>query len=149
MMPHVPQKTTWQIEPTDVVALSNRLADAVGRFVEIVGGRLPAVESSARRSWTPMDGAQPPSCPFVDTWTLAGAADGTEVTLTRTVSSWNENEVSSAAVALRVFVGGDMASVAAHGSGLMCTTVVVRGPDVPGFVELAQEVAGRRASSAS
>lgn len=120
----------WTVQPTDAHAFAASLRSMLPTLFEALGlGPTPALERRTDRRWTPMDGAQPPLCPFTDTTVDAGVdADGTPVDLEVVVNHWNEDEVANAALSLRI---GDRLAISAYsaaGSGRDVDTLRLRRP---------------------
>ncbi len=99
------------IAPTDIELVRSLFADLMPALV----GDTEAVPSTtSRRTWTPMDGAQPPYCPSVDleVTTLSGPLATAVLTWDRAM--WNDDEVARMTAQLTVTpVGGEECSVSA------------------------------------
>lgn len=94
------------IVPIEIGALERRLRDLFAEVAASVGlGHAPVSKTEDRR-WTPMDGAEPPDCPFTDI-SVREASDGSRhLTLTFERAHWNPHEIARASLTL-----------AAHGHG--------------------------------
>lgn len=124
------QWVEWTLQPTDAHAFAASLRSMLPALFEAIGlGSAPALEQWTDRRWTPMDGAQPPWCPFTDTTVDAGVgADGTPVDVEVVLNHWNENEVATAAVSLRIGAHMAISAYRAAGSGRDVDTLRLRRP---------------------
>lgn len=92
--------------PAHVTTLAGRLLAAAPALLDTLGApgaTAPALNTS--RAWSPMDGAQPPWCPWVDHADATLRHGDWTFRVTSSVSHWNEAEVSGAHVALTVTHG--------------------------------------------
>lgn len=99
-------------------AVAQRLRSALPELAAEIGleGVRPVTEST--REWTPMDGAEPPWCPYVDRVTTVVERDGARVSLVIERAHWNDDELARADVRLTVDAPGVAASVSvARGPG--------------------------------
>ena len=124
------------LEPDDALTFAASLRSSLSPLYEALGiGSAPTLEQRTDRRWNPMDGAQPPWCPFTDTTVDAGiGADGTPVEMQVVLNHWNEDEVANASVSLTI---GDRVSISAFradGSGRDVDTVRLRRPTTAGAV---------------
>lgn len=103
----------WSVPAADVHAGAETLRSALPALFEALGfGAPPPLERRTDRRWSPMDGVEPPWCPFVDTTIDEGVgADGTPVAVHVVVNHWNEQEVASASVSLTI---GDRLMISAY-----------------------------------
>lgn len=120
----------WTLTAVDAHTFAASLRSMLPALFEALGlGSLPAMEQRADRRWNPMDGAQPPWCPFTDTTVDEGsAADGTPIDLEVVLNHWNDDEVANASVSLTI---GDRLWVSAYradGSGRDVDTLRLRRP---------------------
>jgi hypothetical protein len=91
-----------------------RIGDVYGELVRLMpslaerAGLDPAGLATSRdRQWHPMDGAQPPNCPFVDMTVLEVRADGVALDLVLERAHWNEDEVARSSVTLALSGAGE------------------------------------------
>lgn len=131
------------IAPTDIELVLSLFTDLMPAIV----GDIDAVPSTtSRRNWTPMDGAQPPWCPFddVDVTTLSGPLATAALTWDRAM--WNDDAPARRTAQLTVTpVDADEYSVSATvGSGFdgtvgsSATHVLLLGtpgPDLQGLLD--------------
>lgn len=84
------------------------LVEAVPDYLEALGVPAPAptLELTTKRTWTPMDGAVEPNCPFTDERRWLGSGDGLEIEISATEAFWNEDEVSNTSASLSVWREG-------------------------------------------
>lgn len=83
------------------------ILDLLPAWFDVLGlGTVPELEHSTDRSWSPMDGAQPPDCPFEDRTTWSAAVDGIEVVIRYRSTHWSEESVSGRAASLLIHSGG-------------------------------------------
>lgn len=121
----------WTLVPTDAHTFASSLRSALPALLEAVGLAAAAtLEQRTERHWNPMDGAQPPWCPFTDTTFDSGLdADGEPIELQVVLNHWNEDEVADASVSLTI---GDRMSVRAFttsaGNGRDVDTLRLRRP---------------------
>lgn len=109
--------------PTETVELSwevvaQRLRSALPALAAAIGldGVRPVTESTLE--WTPMDGAEPPWCPYIDRVTTVIERDGARVSLAIERAHWNDDELARADVRLAVDAPGVAASASvARGPG--------------------------------
>jgi hypothetical protein len=132
----------WQLDPIDVDTLAASMRDAVPTlFAALSLGTGLALDTRTDRTWNPMDGAEPPYCPFTDTTVNTGrSADGTVATLRMVLEHWNDTDVSSATLSLSI---GDLVSISAYGptgGGRTITTVRLYRPTTPAVVDLVAEL---------
>ena len=130
------QWVEWTLTPVDALTFAASLRSSLSPLYEALGiGSAPTLEQRTDRRWNPMDGAQPPWCPFTDTTVDAGiGADGTPVEMQVVLNHWNEDEVANASVSLTI---GDRVSISAFradGSGRDVDTVRLRRPTTAGAV---------------
>ncbi len=141
--PHI---VTVPIAPTDIELIRSRFADLMPALV----GDVEAVPSTtSRRNWTPMDGAQPPYCPFddVDATTLSGPLATAVLTWDRAM--WNDDDPARRTAQLNVTpIDADEYSVSAtvgrgfEGTvGSSTTHVLVLGTPGPDLQALLDELA--------
>ncbi len=128
----------WTLPPTDAHVLAASLRSLLPNLFEALGlGPAPTLERRIDRQWTPMDGAQPPWCPFTDTTVDEGrAADGSSVVVEVVLDHWNEDEVAHASVSARI---GDRVMISAIGklaTGRPVDTLHLRRPTTAQVVAL-------------
>jgi len=77
------------IAPTDIELMRSLFADLMPA---LVGDSEATPSTTSRRNWTPMDGAQPPYCPYddVDVTTLSGPLATAVLTWDRAM--WNDDD---------------------------------------------------------
>jgi hypothetical protein len=111
--------------PRTVDAIAHALIDRLPDLLHRLGGPAgqPAPSPRSERSWTPMDGAQPPWCPFTDRLTAELASDGWRLQVECTRNHWNDEEVANANVSLTVQRGPLLLIVSGYGDG-----AIVEGP---------------------
>ncbi|MEM9132156.1 MAG: hypothetical protein AAF962_05705 [Actinomycetota bacterium] len=77
---------------------------------------------SARRRWSPMDGCQPPWCPYVDEWWREGITEEMRVRISSSASHWNDDDVANCSAGLAIWrhrrAGGEelVCSLGAYGA---------------------------------
>lgn len=135
------------IPPTTIELIRGLLADLMPT---IVGDADALPSTTSRRSWSPMDGAQPPYCPFdvVDVTTMTGPKATAVLTWDRAM--WNDDDPARLTVRLTVTpAGAEEYSVNAtvgpgfEGSiGLAATRLLVLGAVGPELCALMDELAG-------
>jgi len=135
------------IAPTEIELLRGLFADLMPT---IVGAADARPSTTSRRSWSPMDGAQPPYCPFddVDVTTMTGPRATAVLTWDRAM--WNDDDPARLTAQLWVTpAGGDDYSISAtvgpgfEGSiGLAATRLLVLGEVGPELRGLMDELAG-------
>lgn len=123
----------WQLAPVKNSAVLQVFLDLVPVLFTMHGlSRPPALEVSSRRNWNPIDGAQPPDCPYDDQVRHeALASDGRPlVSVHSDQAHWNDNDISNVASHLFVNVHGCRVSAWASGSGDhdACTSLTLRRP---------------------
>jgi hypothetical protein len=120
----------WTMPPTDADTFAASLRSALPALFEALGlGSMPSLERRTDRRWNPMDGAQPPWCPYTDTTVDAGfAADGTAVDLQIVLNHWNEDEVANASVSLTIGDALSISAFASNGGGRAVDTLRLRHP---------------------
>ena len=100
---HVP------IEPREVDEVVDLFRD---RMTVLVGDSGAVATTTTKRTWSPMDGAHPPNCPFedVDTTTVSGPRGEAELTWDRAM--WNEDDPARRSVTLALTpTGGERCAV--------------------------------------
>lgn len=109
------QWVEWTRPPVGAHAFAASLHSTLPSLFEALGlGPAPSLERRTDRRWTPMDGAEPPWCPFTDTTVDAGIADdGSPISLEIVLNHWNEDEIANASVSLTI---GDRVRLSAYGS---------------------------------
>jgi hypothetical protein len=111
--------------PAPASELADRFLAAAPALLEALGAPGATAPGWVRsRTWSPMDGAQPPECPFEDRWTARWAHDGWDVSVSANVARWNEREISNADAGVHV-ARGDTAI--AHVFGAVTNTDAVDG----------------------
>lgn len=110
-----PEWLEWGIADVDVHALAGVLLAALPTlFVALQLGEVPTIETRTERRWNPMDGAEPPFCPFTDTTVHEGASGhGSSIEVSVVLSHWSEDEVASAHLTMSI---GDRLWIGAFGS---------------------------------
>lgn len=88
-----------------------RIAPDVFADLGVTG--VPELARTQRRTWSPMDGAGPPYCPFTDHVEVAGADDTVKVQIQITRNQWSESDMSNASVSIGAWTvgGGHLGSV--------------------------------------
>jgi hypothetical protein len=137
------QWVEWTLTPVDAHTFASSLRSTVPALFEALGlGPEPTLEQRTDRSWTPMDGAQPPWCPFADTTVDAGlGADGTSVELRLVLNHWNEDEVANASVTLTIGDRLSISAFAANGNGRDVDTLRLRRPTTAAVVAVVAALA--------
>ena len=94
------------IRPIEIGALERYLRDAFDKMLAAVGldGATPTVTDD--RAWTPMDHAEPPYCPYVDTSVRSAENPPARLELRFERSHWNDSEIAQATVS--VFAKNDV-----------------------------------------
>jgi hypothetical protein len=122
----------------DVLVVLRRALPSL--VAEATGSDLPGLQEATERRWSPMDGAQPPWCPFTETTELRGALDDATTIVLRTErAQWNEDDVSSVSISLTI---GDQVSVVAFGAtggGNSIRTVRLYRPTTTALVSLVDQ----------
>lgn len=136
----------WSLTPVDAHAFAASLCSFLPALFEAIGlGAAPTLEQRTERRWNPMDGTQPPWCPYTDTTVDAGVgADGTSAELSVVMNHWNDDDVANASVSLAV---GDHLWISAYradGAGRDVDTLRLRRPTTDAVVALVAAVASGR-----
>ncbi len=95
------------LAPTPAVVVHQRLVERwrdVLAALDVVAD--PAPEGRQWRTWSPMDGAQPPWCPFVDEYRATQTVGDLVVELSTSAPHWNDQEPSDPFVLLTVMRAG-------------------------------------------
>lgn len=134
----------------EVVALHDLLRAHLDDFAAAMGVReLPEFERTSEREWSPMDGAFPPHCPFVDQSSLRGRNEAIEVHLAADFAHWNESELARAGTHLHLrLVGGPSFSIGGGadecaGTRAPVTTLHLSLPENSALAESLREVVNR------
>ncbi len=135
------------IAPCEIEVLLRRFRD---RMPVLVGDDAAVATTETERTWSPMDGSQPPNCPYVDLdiTTMQGPLATSELRWDRAM--WNDNEAARRTVTLVVEPhDGERCSVSAtvgagfEGSvGSTATEVLVLGEPWPSVRALIEELIG-------
>ena len=113
-----PSPPTTELAGPSWEAVAQRLRSALPALAAAIGldDVRPVTEST--REWTPMDGAEPPWCPYIDRVTTVIEREGASVRLVVERAHWNDDELARADVRLAVDAPGVAASVSvARGPG--------------------------------
>lgn len=96
------------------------------------------IERSTERSWSPMDGAQPPHCPFSDTIRHEASFGDGEIVVSSTKAQWSENDVSNVSASLLIHTESVRISVSASGRGKggTCASVSIARPTSSAVIEI-------------
>lgn len=141
----------WDIAGIDAHELASALRGALPALFEALWlGESPALVTRTTRTWNPMDGAQPPHCPFTDSTFHEGAtADGTKVVVQVVLEHWNDDDVSNATVSLSI---GDDLSISASsptGGGRSVRSVWLSRPTTAAVVRLVDQLIEPAGSTAT
>lgn len=141
-----PELVTIAIAPTDIERVRSLMT---ALLPDLVGEPYSAPSTTSRRSWSPMDGAQPPYCPYddVDVTTVVGPVATAVLTWDRAM--WNDDDPARLTVQLWVTPAtGDDYSVSAtvgagfEGStGMSATRLLLIGEPGPVLQRLIAELA--------
>lgn len=129
----------WNLEPVNATRLSEQLEALLASLVGLLGTAVvPELKFSTDRSYTPMDGAQPPHCPFTDRTRRRGSQETGAGTLSVEISTehnhWTEDHVANALVSVRISLGDLVLSATFSGQGNTCTSMLMSRPVVPGSI---------------
>ncbi|MFN3257809.1 MAG: hypothetical protein ACE37B_19185 [Ilumatobacter sp.] len=133
----------WAIGPHDAGVLYDAMCHLVPELYAALDlGEVPRTERGRDRHWTPMDGAQPPYCPFTDRFTTRGRdrADGLLVEMV--LEHWNDDDVNSASVTLAVGRDVYVSAFGENGAGRTISRVRLYRPLTPAAVEVVSRLAG-------
>jgi hypothetical protein len=141
-----PLLVTVEITPTDIDLVRSLFVDLMP---SLVGDPDATATTTSRRAWTPMDGAQPPYCPYddVDVTTMSGPLATAVLTWDRAM--WNDDAPARRTAQLSVMsVDVDECSVSAtvgagfEGSvGSSATRLLLLGEPSPVLQALIDELA--------
>lgn len=134
------ESVEWSLEPIDAHEFASSLCSVLPPLFEVLAlGAAPALAVRADRRWTPMDGAQPPWCPFTDTTLHSGiGTDGTPIDVTVVLNHWNEDEVANASVSLTIGDRLSLSAFTANGAGRNIDTLRLRRPATAGVVAVVE-----------
>lgn len=97
----------WNDVGPSMDGIHQAILDSIPAWFDFLGlGAVPELEHSTDRTWSPMDGAQPPDCPFEDRTKWSAAVDGIEVAIRHRSTHWSEESVSGRSVSLLIHSGG-------------------------------------------
>lgn len=135
----------WRMTAVEAHVLAGSLRDLVPALFDALGlGEPPKLETRTNRRWTPMDGAEPPWCPYTDSTFHEGTADdGTPVAVQVVLEHWNDDDVANAIASLSI---GDLVYVSAYGDGCggrVVDTLCLHRPTTPAIVALVSPLADR------
>jgi len=102
------------IRPIEIGALERYFRDAFDGMLAAVGldGATPTVTED--RAWTPMDHAEPPYCPYVDTSVRSAENSPARLELRFERSHWNDTEIAQATVSVFVKNASGHAMISGH-----------------------------------
>jgi hypothetical protein len=101
-----------------VLVLFEELRSLLPELAAAVGvPELPEMPVRTHRDWTPMDGVQPPWCPFSDHGRVEHRGDGVEARVSWSRASWTADEVANVSAELWVRGPGGRLSLRAHEQG--------------------------------
>lgn len=146
------QWVEWDLTPVGVRRVVGEIRDRLGDLCRSVGaGEPPELADRTERSWTPMDGAKPPHCPFSDTATAEGSDGDISVQLRQELVHWNETDVDSAGMRCSISRGDEtLLSVSAygeHGEGRNVSVLRLRRPTNEAVVRIVDDLVARLARS--
>ncbi len=141
----------WDLGGIDAHELAGALRGALPALFDALQlGEPPALVTRTTRSWSPMDGAQPPYCPFTDSTFHEGATpDGPTVVVQVVLEHWNDDDVSNATVSLSI---GDDVSISAGGptgGGRTVRSVWLSRPTTAAVVRVVDQLVAPAESSGS
>jgi hypothetical protein len=141
----------WDLDGIDAQELAGAFRGALPALFEALQlGEPPALVTRTTRTWSPMDGAQPPYCPFTDSTFHEGAtADGTGVVVQVVLEHWNDDDVSNATVSLSI---GDHVSISAGsptGGGRTARSVWLHRPTTAAVVRVVDQLVAPIGSAAT
>ncbi len=97
----------WKDIDMSMKATIDTFVDKLPVFLEVFDLDVVAeLEHSTKRTWNPMDGAQPPDCPFTDDVRRDWRDDRVWVDLTSSATHWNEHSVANRSANLLISVDG-------------------------------------------
>jgi hypothetical protein len=134
----------WDLDDVDVHELARSFREVLPElFAALDLGEPPTLEAYTHRNWTPMDGAQPPYCPFDDNFVWSGTGvDGTTVRVDVEVVHWNEDDVHSARVSLAIGPHVSISAYGPNGGGRRLHTLWLSRPTTAAIVGIADMLAG-------
>jgi hypothetical protein len=123
----------------DLGGLERHWRDRFAEVAERIGLGAAEVQTSEDRRWTPMDGTQPPWCPFVLTSLRSAAVEGQSLELRYERAHWSEDDLARASVELLARGAHDftLRADAAAGSAVSRSA---SGPDVAVIADLVEPV---------
>lgn len=92
--------------PSGMDGLHARLRDMLPELAATVGLDPAGIKAASRRSWSPMDGVEPPWCPFVDYVTHEAGRDDLRLALEREVAHWSQDEPARTSLTLSLSGAG-------------------------------------------
>ena len=133
------------------LVVANRLLEHLPSLLDTFGARgaiAPTLTHS--RSWSAIDGAQPPYCPYVDTWAASLTHGEWSIRVSAEEARWNPDEVGNARASMYV-AHGDSAFTQAYGAASqtpvidsVCLNFLTDpgAPDAQAFVRWVRRVLG-------
>lgn len=80
----------------------------------VLGGGEASLTETYVRSWSPMDGALPPHCPFVDRWASRFRGASEQIEIMCELPHWSETERLRSSVTLYAKVGSTAIWIRGH-----------------------------------